>query len=189
MAPARAASWTARLPTPPVAPTTSSTSPSERSSASTAVMAVMPASGAAPAIARSTPVGHGRDRELLGDGDQLGPGAVAHGRVGVQQEPEDLVAGLVAADGGAGLLDHAGVVAAEDDGVLVLDAHLGEQPGGDRVVDRVDRGGVHAHEHLVVGRGRRGEVLAQGGVGFGAVEGDGAHGGLLRFGRDRARYI
>jgi hypothetical protein len=65
-------------------------------------------------------VGRAGDRELVGDGDQLGPGAVVHGRVGVQQEPVDLVAGAVAVDGGAGLLDHAGVVASEDDGVVVL---------------------------------------------------------------------
>ena len=88
------------------------------------------------------------------------------GRVGVQDEPEDLVAGLVAADGGADLLDHAGVVAAEDDRVFVLDAHSGEHAGGDPVVDRVDRRGVHAHEDLVLGRGGLGQVLAQGGRWF-----------------------
>ena len=50
---------------------------------------------------------------------------------------------------------------------MVLDAHPGEHPGGDRVVDGVDRGGVHAHEDLVVGRRGLGEVLAQGGRGLG----------------------
>jgi len=78
----------------------------------------------------------------------------------VQQEPEDPVAGLEVADRGAGVLDDAGVVAAEDDGVLVLHAHLGQQAGGDRVVDRVDRGGVHPHEQLVVARSGVGQVLA-----------------------------
>jgi hypothetical protein len=124
-------------------------------------------------------VGHGRDRGLLGDGDQLGPGAVARGRVGVRQEAEDLVAGLEARHGVADLLDHAGVVAAEGDRVLVLDAHLGEHPGGDRVVDRVGGGGVHAHEHVVGGRGRGGQVRAEGRSGLGAIDGDGAHGGLV----------
>jgi hypothetical protein len=103
--------------------------------------------------------------------------------------PKTWIARLVAADGGADLFDDAGVVAAEDDRVLVLDAHLGEHAVGDRVVDRVDRGGVHAHEHLVSGRDGFGQVLAQTGGGVGAVEGDGSHGsGLLsgaRGGRGR----
>jgi hypothetical protein len=69
----------------------------------------------------------------------------------VQQEAEYVVAGLVLADGLADVLNHAGVVAAEDDGVLVLEADAGEHPGGDRVVKGVDRGGVHAHDDVVEG--------------------------------------
>jgi hypothetical protein len=57
--------------------------------------------------------------------------------IGVQEEPEHLVADSVAADFTADLLDNTGVVTAEDDGELVFDAHLLEHPGGDRVVDRV----------------------------------------------------
>ena len=70
-----------------------------------------------------------------------------HGRVACGDEAEDLVAGREAADTIADLLDDAGVVAAERDGKLVLD-HVLEHPGGDRVVDRVGRGGADAHEHL-----------------------------------------
>jgi hypothetical protein len=57
VAPARAASWTAKLPTPPVAPTMSTVSPPARSTASMPLTAVMAASGAAPAVATSTLAG------------------------------------------------------------------------------------------------------------------------------------
>jgi hypothetical protein len=66
------------------------------------------------------------DEHVLGDGDQLRPASVADGRIGVEEEPEDLVADGVAGDLGPDLLDHADVVAAEGDGVLVLDPHLFE---------------------------------------------------------------
>src|SRR4051794_31428690 len=95
----------------------------------------------------------------------------------MHHEAEDLVAGAVAANGTASLLDDARVVAPEDHGVVVLEAHAGEHSGGDRVVDRIDRGGVHAHEDLVVGRGGDGQVLAELGRGIGLVNGDGSHGG------------
>ena len=39
---------------------------------------------------------------------------------------------------------------------------------------------VHAHEDLVVGRSGRGQVLAQGGIVVGTVDGDGSHWVLLR---------
>ena len=84
VAPACAASWTAKLPTPPLAPTISTRSPGCGSIASTHASAVTPASGAAPAVARSTPCGALRDRLLRADGDQLGPRAVVHGRVRVR---------------------------------------------------------------------------------------------------------
>jgi hypothetical protein len=61
------------------------------------------------------------DEHVLRDGDQLGPASVMDGRVGVEEEAEDLVAHAVAGDLGAGLLDDAGVVASEDDGELVLE--------------------------------------------------------------------
>ena len=54
--------------------------------------------------------------------------------IGVQEKPEHLVADGVAADFAADLLDDTGIVTAEDDGELVLDAHLLEHPGGDRAV-------------------------------------------------------
>ena len=57
--PARAASWTAKLPTPPVAPTIRIVSPSESASASTAASAAMPASGATPVAATSSEAGFG----------------------------------------------------------------------------------------------------------------------------------
>jgi hypothetical protein len=60
------------------------------------------------------------------------------GRVGVGQEPVDLVTDRVAGDGGPGLLDDAGVVAAEDDRELVV-GHALEGAGGDEGVHRVDR--------------------------------------------------
>jgi hypothetical protein len=66
----------------------------------------MAASGAAPPVGQGDSIGDRRDGELLGHGDQLGPGAVTDGGVGVQQKAEDPVAGLEAAEGGgAGLLD------------------------------------------------------------------------------------
>ena len=85
---------------------------------------------------------------VLRDSDQLGPASVADGRIGVKHEAKDLVADGVAGDVGADLLDDAGIVAAEDDGELVLDPHLLEQSRGDRVVGRVGRRGMDAHEHL-----------------------------------------
>ncbi len=74
---------------------------------------------------------------------------------------------------GPGLRDDPGEVAAEDDGELVLEGAL-EHPGGDRVVDRVDRGGLDPHEHLAVTRDGIGE-LGQGGGSVEAVEAEGAH--------------
>jgi hypothetical protein len=68
---------------------------------------------------------------VLGDQDQLGPGAVVHLRAAVGQEPEHLVPDGVAGDRRAGLLDHPGVVTAKDDRELVLDhalAPAGENP-------------------------------------------------------------
>src|SRR5215211_1348521 len=57
LAPALAASWTAKEPTPPFAPTIRTVSPSETPSASMAARAVIAASGAVPALAVSTPSG------------------------------------------------------------------------------------------------------------------------------------
>jgi hypothetical protein len=110
---------------------------------------------------------------------EFGPGAVVGGRVGVQQEAEDLIAGREAGHFGAGVLDGACVVAPERDGVLVLDAHTGKQAGRDRAVDRIDRGGVYAHEHLVGGGSGFRQILARAGLGVGLVERDGSHVGLL----------
>lgn len=75
-----------------------------------------------------------RDEVVLRDGDQLGPAPVAHGGVGVEEEAEDFVADLVAADVGAELLDDAGEIAAEDDRELVR-GHLLQSAGGDEDVD------------------------------------------------------
>lgn len=82
--------------------------------------------------------------------------------VGVQEEAEDLVTGRVAGDARADLLDDAGVVATEGDGVLVLDAQLGEHPGGDAVVDGVGGGCLHPDQHLALTRRRGGQVVAGG---------------------------
>jgi hypothetical protein len=71
-----------------------------------------------------------------------------------------VVAGLSDLSAGGTIEKVPGVVAAEDHGVPVLDAHLRERPGGDRVVDRVARRRVHAVEQLVVGRGGQTKVLA-----------------------------
>jgi hypothetical protein len=103
-----------------------------------------------------------RDEVVLGNDDQLGPAAVVDGRVGMRQEPVDLVAFGVVPHAGADLLDAASVVAAEHDGELVVD-HALEHPGCDGAVGAVDRGGAHAHEHFVVGRRGCREVLAQAG--------------------------
>jgi len=64
--PLRAASWTTKLPTPPVAPTTRTTSPAVASIASRRLSAAAPASGSAAAASKSEP---GR----LGGEDQLRP--------------------------------------------------------------------------------------------------------------------
>jgi hypothetical protein len=93
----------------------------------------------------------------------------------VHQEAEDLVAGRVAGDACADLLDHARVVPAERDGVLVLDAHLGEHPGGDAVVDRVGGRGQNPHEHLARARSRGGKVVAGDRRRAGFLERDGLH--------------
>jgi hypothetical protein len=75
------------------------------------------------------------DAELAISSAQL---SVVDGRIRVHEETEDLVADAVAADRGADPLDHAGVVAAENHGELVLEPHLLEHPGRDRAVGRVD---------------------------------------------------
>jgi DNA-binding MarR family transcriptional regulator len=108
--------------------------------------------------------GNERNGGLLGDRDQLSPGAIAHRRVGVEQESEDLIAGLIAPYARSDLVDDACVVAAEDGVRLIVDAHLGEHASSNRAVDRIDRGGLHAHEHLVASRGGLGQVLAQSGL-------------------------
>jgi hypothetical protein len=89
-------------------------------------------------------VGH---RLVLGDRDELGPAAVVDGGVGVQQPSVDLVAGGVAGDGRADLLDDAGVVAAQDDRELIGEHGL-EVAGGDAGVDWVDRGGLDPDQQL-----------------------------------------
>jgi hypothetical protein len=100
-----------------------------------------------------------------------------HDRVGVQDESVHVVARPVLAYGGAGLLHDACVVAAEGDGVLVFEAHTGEDPAGDRVVGGVGRGSVHAHDDLVVRRGGLGQIRAQSGRRSLASNGDGSHAG------------
>ncbi len=92
------------------------------------------------------------DRGVFGDGDELCPASFADGRVRVEQEAEDVVAHLVVPHVVSDLLDDTGVVTAEDDREVVVDAHLLEHSGGDPVVDWVDGGRVDAHEDLV-GRG------------------------------------
>jgi hypothetical protein len=90
----------------------------------------------------------GYDR--LGDGDQVGPAAGVHGRAHPRDEAEYLIADRDASHVGTSLFYDAGVVAAEHDRELVLD-HVLEHPGRDGSVNRIDRGGVNAHEHLVRG--------------------------------------
>ena len=131
----------------------------------------MPASGVAPAAARSTPAGRLASR-ASGTVIQLGPGPLPTAGVGVQDEAEH-VGARGERGAGPGLLDDAGEVTAEDDREVVLE-HPVEHPGGDRVVDRVDRGGLHPHEHLAVGGDRCGEI-AEGGGSVEAVEAEGAH--------------
>jgi hypothetical protein len=92
----------------------------------------------------------------------------------MQQEPEHLVPGGIAVDRGTGLLDHAGVVAAQHHRELVLD-HASEDAAGDEGVDRVDRGGPDADQQLVVADLGGRQVLAQAGWGVEAVQGEGAH--------------
>jgi hypothetical protein len=115
------------------------------------------------------------DGSVGGNGDEFRPTAVASRGVRVHEEAEDLVARRVLGHVGADLLDDAGVVAAQGDGVLVLDAHLGEHAGRDGVVHGVDRGRPDAHEHLALAGGRGGQVVAQDGGRAGFVEGDGLH--------------
>ena len=170
-APVSTAIWTAKLPTPPVAPTIRTLSPALRLNASTAESAVTPARGVAPAAARSTPDGRLATPRLR-HRDALGPGPLPDGRVGVQDEAEHVGAHRERR-AGPGLLDDTGEVAAEDDREVVLE-HPVEHPGGDRVVDRVDRGGLHPHEHLALG-GDRGSEIAEGGRSVEAVEAEGAH--------------
>jgi hypothetical protein len=105
----------------------------------------------------------------------LRPAAVAGGGVGVHQEAEDLMAGRVGGDVGADLLDDARVVASEGDGVLVLDAHVGEHARGDAVVDGVGGGRLHPDEHLAGAGRRRGDVVADGRRRAGFAERDGLH--------------
>jgi hypothetical protein len=90
------------------------------------------------------------------------PAAVSSALAGLREEPVDFVAFGVAPHVGARLLYDAGIVAAEYDGELVVD-HAAQHPGRDGTVGAVDRGGAHAHEHLVVGRCGCREVLAQAG--------------------------
>jgi hypothetical protein len=142
-----------------------------------AVIAVMPATGAAPAMARSTPSGAGAMESSSVTVISSAQAPSVHDRVGVQDESVHVVARPVLAYGGAGLLHDACVVAAEGDGVLVLEAHAGEDAAGDRVVGGIGRGGVHAHDDLVVRRGGLGQALTQGGRRSLAINSDGSHGG------------
>ncbi len=91
-----------------------------------------------------------------------------------RRKPKTFVVDAVAADAGADLLDDAGKVAAERDGELVL-GHLLQRTRRDEDVDRVDRGGAHAHEQLVVADVGRRDVVSLGGLSAEAVEGEGSH--------------
>ena len=114
---------------------------------------------------------------VLRDGDQLRPAPSVDGRVRMDEETEDLVAGPIAADRGADLLDDAGEVAAEDDRKLVL-GHLLQRTRGDEDVDGIDRGGADAHHELVRSGDRRREVVSNRRPAVEAVEGKGSHIGL-----------
>jgi hypothetical protein len=111
------------------------------------------------------------DLEVLGQGDQLRPTPVVHGRVGMEDEPEDLVTDSVAARARPDAFDDAGEIAAEDDRELVLH-HLLQEAGRDHHVGAVYGGGVHAHEHAVVGELRLGQVVAERRLRLEALEGE-----------------
>src|SRR5829696_892402 len=114
-------------------------------------------------------------RDGLRDGYKLGPTSVVHRRAHPRDEAEHLVAFREAAHLGAHLLYDSGEVAPEHDRELVLD-HVLEHPGRDGVVYGVHRGGANAHEHLVVGRRRGREVLAQARGRVEVLQDDGSHG-------------
>jgi hypothetical protein len=94
---------------------------------------------------------------------------------------EHLVADGDGADALADLLDHAGEVAPEGDGVLVRE-HPREHPGGDAAVELVDRRRLHPDEHLAGAR-RAGfvDVLKRRAGAF-LSNGDGLHGVSDRWG-------
>ena len=79
---------------------------------------------------------------------------------GQQDVAEDLVADGDVVDAGADGLHDAGGVAAEHEGVLVRQAHLGEHAGGDGVVDGVEAGGLDPDDHGAF-RSVRGGDLAE----------------------------
>ena len=78
-----------------------------------------------------------RERRAFRDGDELCPASVVHGRVGVEGEAKNLVAGAVAADSDADPLDDSGEVAAEGNGEYMLD-HVLQRTRCDENVHRVD---------------------------------------------------
>jgi hypothetical protein len=71
---------------------------------------------------------------------------------------EHLVADGHMVHAGADGLHDAGGVAAEHDRVLVRQAHLGQHPGGDAVVDRVQAGGLDPDQDGALGGLRGGQV-------------------------------
>jgi hypothetical protein len=92
----------------------------------------------------------------------------------MEEEAEDLVTDREAADAGTDPLDDTGEVAPESDRKFVL-GHLPQPAGRDEQIDGVHGGGMNAHEQLVVAELRLRDVVAQGGLGTEAVEGEGAH--------------
>jgi hypothetical protein len=144
----------------------------------------MPASGATPVVARSSEAGFGAT--CISGVSAINSAQLPSWTVGFAcKRTEDLVAHRIAIKVRADCFDGARVVAAEDDGKVVVD-HFPQHPRRDRVVDGVDRGGAHAHNHAAGRGGRIGQIVAHGRSGVEGIEGDGSHQDLLScWGQDK----
>jgi hypothetical protein len=174
VAPACAASWTAKLPTPPGRAYYQDGFAVGQRKGVGGGHGGDAGQGRGAGGRQVVPLWHVGDGVVPGHGDQLGPAAVALGRVGVRDEAVDLVAHGVADHVRPHLLDDTGVVSPDDDRELMLD-HAAQHARGDGVVDGIGRRGLHAHEHLVGCNRRSGKVVAQCRRRAEGVEGEGLH--------------
>ena len=172
-APARLASCTAKLPTPPAAPMIRMLSPSCRSSAASRRHRRQAGDGCGPGGREVHAVRLAAG--LAGrDGGKLGPGAAVDIRVGRRSKAEDFLPGREGVHAGTDPLDDPREVSAEDDGKPVLGV-VAHHAAGDHVVNGVDRRGADPDRQLALARLGLRQIVAKPRLRFEVLEDESLH--------------